>query len=497
VIARRLAEAVNTRKSQPTWTIDDITPYTMTTSAQQHCLADAIAYVAANQIPGDIVECGVWRGGSMMLAATQLIELGAATRDLWLFDTFEGMTPPSDEDRDFSGCHATEILDRGDFLAEKCRAYAPLELVAANLASTGYPRALCHFVKGPVEETLPNSAPASIAILRLDTDWYRSTKHELVHLFPRLSSGGILIVDDYGHWQGARKAVDEYFAECGIRVDLQRIDHGARCVVKAADANGSRPGKPFAPRPMPLRERIKASRVGRYLRVRHTGNGAQDRSNPGRTHSRYYILTALREELRSLAAEVLPERRDVLVDFGAGVLPYRGIFEPHVNRYIAVDLPGRRSHDDTILPVGDPSLGDGCADVVLSTQVLEHVPDVRAYLRECHRMLNASGRLILSTHGSWQYHPDPADFWRWTPRGLQKTLEDAGFVVIRMRGLMGLAATGVQLLQDGIVPKLPRAVRPAFCLVMQAGVQAADTLHSRSERDNDACVFVAVAVKRT
>jgi hypothetical protein len=88
------------------------------------------------------------------------------------------------------------------------------------------------FVKGLVEDTLPSSAPESIALLRLDTDWYESTRHELIHLFPRLVSGGVLILDDYGHWQGARKALDEYFEEHGVKMLLNRIDYSARIGVK-------------------------------------------------------------------------------------------------------------------------------------------------------------------------------------------------------------------------------------------------------------------------
>jgi O-methyltransferase len=484
-------------RSQRKRLLDEVAPYTMTTGAQQHCLADAVEYIAANRIPGDIVECGVWRGGSMMLAARRLIELRDTTRHLWLFDTFEGMTPPTDEDRDLSGRHAAEILDGGDFMAEKCRAYAPLDQVKANLLTTRYPPALCHFIKGPVEDTLPAAAPGAIAVLRLDSDWYRSTKHELVHLYPRLSSGGILIVDDYGHWQGARKAVDEYFAEAGNHVVLRVIDYSGRCVVKPADPTRSAPrGKTFVPRPPPLRERIKASPAGRYLAARRSETVVQDRLNPGRAHSRYYILSVLREELRAVARDAMPERCGVLVDFGAGVMPYREIFEPHIGRYVGVDLPGRRGSDTAILPVGHPSLEDECADVVLSTQVLEHVADIGAYLRECRRLLKVGGRLILSTHGSWPYHPDPTDFWRWTPAGLDKVLAEAGFTVVRMRGVMGLAAMGVQLLQDGIVSKLPRLLQAPFCLLMQTAAAAADRLHSQAERSHDACVFVVVAVKR-
>src|SRR5437773_5710167 len=100
------------------------------------------------------------------------------------------------------------------------------------MAATGYPTAKLHFVQGMVEETIPATVPARIAILRLDTDWYQSTRHELEHLYPLVSHIGVLIVDDYGYWKGARKAVDEYFARAQTPMLLHRIDSAGRIGVK-------------------------------------------------------------------------------------------------------------------------------------------------------------------------------------------------------------------------------------------------------------------------
>jgi O-methyltransferase len=104
--------------------------------------------------------------------------------------------------------------------------------VRQAVLSTGYDAARLHFVKGKVEDTLPAEAPPQICLLRLDTDWYESTRHELRHLYPRLARGGVLIIDDYGHWQGARQATDEYLAEQRIPLLLNRIDYGARIALK-------------------------------------------------------------------------------------------------------------------------------------------------------------------------------------------------------------------------------------------------------------------------
>ena len=106
-----------------------------------------------------------------------------------------------------------------------------------TLAETAYPRV--EFVQGRVENTLPAAAPPEIAVLRLDTDWYESTRHELEHLYPRLVDGGVLIVDDYGYWQGARQAVDEYFGETGEAILLNRIDDTGRIAVKRAPVDAA------------------------------------------------------------------------------------------------------------------------------------------------------------------------------------------------------------------------------------------------------------------
>jgi hypothetical protein len=110
--------------------------------------------------------------------------------------------------------------------------YSPIEDVRRNLLGTGYPTDRLHFVKGKVEDTIPGETPEQIALLRLDTDWYGSTKHEMQHLYPLVAQGGVLIVDDYGHWQGARSAVDEYLATNGIHLLLNRTDASGRLAIK-------------------------------------------------------------------------------------------------------------------------------------------------------------------------------------------------------------------------------------------------------------------------
>jgi hypothetical protein len=212
--------------------IEQVRPFTMTSDERIAALCYAVRYVVRFRIPGDIVECGVWRGGSMMAAALALLAQGDASRSLYLFDTFEGMPPPTNVDREAaSGKLASALLADADRLSN-IWACAQIEEVQVNLASTGYPPANIHLIAGKVEDTIPLAAPPDVSILRLDTDWYESTRHELIHLYPRLALGGALIVDDYGFWLGARKAVDEYFDQNRIPVLLNRIDETGRIAVK-------------------------------------------------------------------------------------------------------------------------------------------------------------------------------------------------------------------------------------------------------------------------
>jgi predicted O-methyltransferase YrrM len=199
--------------------------FTMTTPERVAALCDAVRYVDANGIAGAFVECGVYRGGSAMAAALTC----TTSREFFLYDTFEGMSAPTADDaRASDGRPASALLD-GAAKSDLIWCYSGEGEVSANMRSTGYPEHLVHLVKGKVEDTIPGAAPHAIAVLRLDTDWYESTRHELEHLYPRLTPGGVLIIDDYGYWAGARKAVDEYFAGS---LFLSRIDGTGRLAVK-------------------------------------------------------------------------------------------------------------------------------------------------------------------------------------------------------------------------------------------------------------------------
>ncbi|MFC8077051.1 TylF/MycF/NovP-related O-methyltransferase [Streptomyces sp. NPDC057307] len=207
-----------------------VKPFTMTSPERLNAFILATRHVVRHNIPGDIVECGVWRGGSMQACAKTLLALGETDRDLHLFDTFEGMPPPTAEDLRRDGKSAEDLL-AAQGKDRPIWAIASLEDVQAGFEQVPYPGERVHYVQGLVEDTVPQQAPEQISILRLDTDWYASTKHELEFLYPRLVSGGVLLIDDYGYWQGSRQAVDEFLEKTGERLLMLRMDEG-RIAVK-------------------------------------------------------------------------------------------------------------------------------------------------------------------------------------------------------------------------------------------------------------------------
>ncbi|MER5968994.1 TylF/MycF/NovP-related O-methyltransferase [Streptomyces sp. NPDC002055] len=211
-------------------TVHAVRPYTMTSPERLNALVLATRYVSRHGLPGAVVECGVWRGGSMQAVARTLLSVGDTGRDLYLFDTFEGMPPPTEKDRRRDGEMASDLLSRRS-KDHPIWAVATLEDVQEGMAQIPYPEDRVHYVPGRVEDTIPAGAPEEIAVLRLDTDWYASTRHELEYLYPRLVSGGVLLIDDYGWWQGSREAVDEFLEKTGARLLLLRMDEG-RIAVK-------------------------------------------------------------------------------------------------------------------------------------------------------------------------------------------------------------------------------------------------------------------------
>ena len=215
---------------------NQVKAFTMTSPERLYSLYQSVHYVVRNNIPGDFVECGVWKGGSCMMMALVLKRLNVNDRKIYLYDTFEGMSEPTSDDKQFSGEHAGELLNQADRADENSVwCFSTLEEVQSNVYSTGYDTGLFVFTKGKVEESIPGVVPSRISLLRLDTDWYESTYHELIYLYPILTENGILIIDDFGHWEGAKKAVIQYFNEKNLKPFIQRVDYTGRLIIKSGN----------------------------------------------------------------------------------------------------------------------------------------------------------------------------------------------------------------------------------------------------------------------
>jgi hypothetical protein len=211
--------------------------YTMTDAPAIINLINAIEYIEENKIEGDIVECGVARGGSMMTIAYALNNLKSQSRNLYLYDLFfPGMPEGGEFDYFMTGENATETFKQAGIIYDPYKEELINQLmneVKDLMKSTGYPSKNIQYIQGKVEDTIPKVIPEKIALLRLDTDLYESTKHELEHLYPRLSDHGVLIIDDYGCFKGARKATDDYFKEKNIPLYLCRVGKtGCRFAIK-------------------------------------------------------------------------------------------------------------------------------------------------------------------------------------------------------------------------------------------------------------------------
>lgn len=209
-----------------------VSPHTLTSKERVATIENAVRYIHKHGIEGDFVECGVAWGGSVMAFAICLMALGERDRRIWLYDTFEGMTEPTDRDVGRFGEKAIKQYRKHLVDGVSTWVRAPIDQVKRNVFSVGYPEQMFTFVQGKVEETLPQTKPERIAFLRLDTDWYESTRAEMEHLFPRLERGGILLLDDYYRYRGHREAVNGYLERAGVPMFLARIDEHAVVGVK-------------------------------------------------------------------------------------------------------------------------------------------------------------------------------------------------------------------------------------------------------------------------
>lgn len=228
-----------------------------------------------------------------------------------------------------------------------------------------------------------------------------------------------------------------------------------------------------------------------------TARPPDSRLNPPKNHPRYYGLITLKNALGSIIEErirplALSSGLVTILDYGSGDSPYEPLFEGIASTYLRADVSGdvdiKINEPDGAIPVESNSV-----DVVLSTQVLEHVSSTSDYLREALRVTRDKGLLVLSTHGVYPYHPDPADYWRWTASGLLKILSESGWEVLSIEGLIGRAPSALFLLQDPVVSKVPKQLRNLTIRAFQGTIGMLDRRYTSNTRLNDATLYLVVA----
>lgn len=217
--------------------VDAASEHTMISYERAVTLYQHVAHLEARGVEGAFVECGVWKGGAASVMAKANLEHGAQRRMLHLFDSFAGLPEPTAEDGE---C----VLGRAEAKAKRSLgaggALRPVNWDAADrkdseelLARVGYPKEWIRYHVGWFQETLDSAEEIGpIALLRIDADWYESTRLCLEKLFPLVVPGGFVIFDDYGHFQGCRQAVDEYLSSHGKGHFLHHIDYTGRYLVK-------------------------------------------------------------------------------------------------------------------------------------------------------------------------------------------------------------------------------------------------------------------------
>ena len=221
-LPERLKENYPEIQDEPFWSLyTTASKYSLLHATGFYNLYQSLRYIQASDLPGDIVECGCFLGGASIFMAMLRDDLGLTDKSVWLFDTFEGF-PDNQQDALVGSGQIMRSVRYDNFQAA----------VRANFAEATPTSKNIHFVQGYVEDTVPTADVRSICLLRLDTDFYTSTLAELDGLYGKLVRGGVIIVDDYGMFEGSRRATDEFLARLQSPPLLNRIDRGVWAGVK-------------------------------------------------------------------------------------------------------------------------------------------------------------------------------------------------------------------------------------------------------------------------
>jgi SAM-dependent methyltransferase len=231
-------------------------------------------------------------------------------------------------------------------------------------------------------------------------------------------------------------------------------------------------------------------------RITSETNDPIRRLRPRMIDSDWLVMRGMAREIRRLAAE-LGAPGAVVIDYGCGNMPYRPLFEAAGCRYLGADFDG--TPDMAISADGRIDAADASADLVVSFQVLEHVRDLGRYFAEARRVLKPGGRLLLSTHGTWLYHPHPEDHRRWTRQGLIADLESHGFSVTSCEAVIGPLAWTTVLRLTGFafvlkrIPAVGSLTAAALAALMNARAFLEDALTPADITKDNACVYVTLS----
>lgn len=219
--------------------------------------------------------------------------------------------------------------------------------------------------------------------------------------------------------------------------------------------------------------------------------------------SYYYVSILTRKAYEKSIPQLLKNGTKYnILDYGCGVRPYEYLFEGRINKYVGVDV-GNNSKADIIIEPGEKlPVNKNEFDIVLSSQVLEHVEDVEQYLKECNRVLKTDGFLLLSTHGTWQYHASPYDYNRWTCMGLKFLIEKYGFIVEESIPVLGQLAVTSQLRLSffnsfaNMIGPAGKIILAPLALLYQLKMRLEDMITPKRVKVRDSAIFLIIARKK-
>jgi glycosyltransferase involved in cell wall biosynthesis/SAM-dependent methyltransferase len=398
-----------------------VRPFTRLNIKRAKSLYDLAMRACQENIPGNFVECGVAAGGSTMLLALVVQKHSRIPRKVFAFDTFTGMPDPEDVDTakgvpaDETGWGAGTCAAPEDFVIAQCKRIGVDHIVQTR--------------KGLFEDTLPTHRGeiGEIALLHMDADWYSSTMTILDNLFDQLHDNALIQIDDYGAWDGCKKAILDYSARHDLFFDIHEIDGtGVWCA------------KPT---------QVKKKTATKSLSSQDTAFLEPQLS------SEFVDLYIVRKAIKDSIAQSILLFNGTFLDVGCGQMPYKEFIlnaNPNIKKYIGLDFAQGKYADlkqpDITWDGKTIPLEDASVDCAMATEVLEHCPEPLVVLKEIRRVLKPNAVFFFTVPFLWPLHDTPHDYYRYTPFFLERLLKEAGFEDIQIKAMGGWNAALAQMI---------------------------------------------------